>query len=169
MDDGDILRPRLPKPVPECSQESINGSPKDSTEDPNPNPNDFELIPDDVRNESPILTLSCAGSIDLDYVRSLPKSEKQRFCLSRRAEVPSHVAREKLQQFFGDFDEDSVVVLSMMAKCFVAKTIERARSRRIERSQTTSDPISASELLDVSFDASFDASFDRRSTRLGAI
>lgn len=126
MDDGDILRPRPPKVVE----------------------SDFELVstPGDPKL---VLNQSCAGCTDLSHVRSLPESEKRRFCLSRRAQLPSQVARDLLRSSFDDVNEDSVVVLSTMAKCFVVKTIQRVRAGQKARDLSTSNPITVSELRNL--------------------
>ena len=114
MDDGDILRPRAKVPEPEP---------------------DFELKSDE--HDEP----------NKDYwnvnLMSLSKSDTKRFWLSRRVTLPPHITRRKLEEFFDDVGEETVVVLSMMAKCFVAKIIERARSSCL-------GPIRASGILEAS-------------------
>lgn len=126
MDDGDILRPRPPKSSPKSS----------------PTPDVTDLIVSDVSDVS--VSDTSGATVDFNYVRSMSKPEKERFCLSRRAQVPASFAREKLAEFFDDFDDESVAVLLMMAKCFVAKTIERAKIKKTEEV-----PISVSELLEA--------------------
>lgn len=130
MDDGDILRTRdepIGNELGLTHQEAV-----------------FEVK---ETNESNVLLEHCAGTIDMEYVNSLPNSEKKRFYLSRRIAIPPHVARKKLEQFFDDFDEEAVMVLSAMAKCYVAQTVEGVRSRQMSKGNTTSNPISVSELL----------------------
>ena len=90
----------------------------------------------------------CAGRIDMKFVMNLPYSEKERFYLSRRIVIPQDVARKKLEQFFDHVDDEAVLVLSTMAKCYVAQTLEVVRSRQMSKGKTTSNPISVSELLD---------------------
>jgi len=94
---------------------------------------EFELKPDEPKKDY-------YRTIDL---MSLSKSDTKRFWLSRRVTLPSHITRRKLEEFFDDVEQETVVVLSMMAKCFVAKIIERARSSSCLGS------ISVSEILEA--------------------
>lgn len=132
MDDGDILRTR-DKPIG-------NGLRLTHKE-----------VAYEVKQGDQTFVEHCAGTIDMEYVNSLSNLEKKRFYLSRRIGIPPHVARKKLEQFFDDFDEEAVMVLSAMAKCYVAQTLEGVRSRQILKGKTTSNPISVSELLDSTF------------------
>lgn len=125
MDDGDILN-NIPRAqvVPEEAELHVISSPGD---------------PNLALNQS------CAGCIDFSHLRSLPESDKRRFCVWRRAEFPLRVARDLLRSSFDNVGEDVVVALSAMAKSFVVKTIERVRAGR-----ETSNPITVSELRDLS-------------------
>lgn len=124
MDDGDILRTR---------DEPIETHEK------------YEEVKETLDVEH------CAGTIDMGYVMNLPNSEKRRFYLSRRIGIPPHVAKKKLEQFFDDVDDEAAMVLSAMAKCYVAQTLEGVRSKQMSKGKTTSNPISVSELLDSTF------------------
>ena len=99
---------------------------------PEPEP-DFELKSDEP-NEDYQKTLE---------LMPLSKPDTKRFWLSRRVTLPSHITRRKLEEFFDDVEEETVVVLSIMAKSFVAKIIERARSSCL-------GPIPVSEMLEAS-------------------
>lgn len=129
MNDGDILQPRPAKNNEEVVE-------------------DVDLIRDDTDKDATLVG-SCLGAIDLKKLRFLSHSDKKRFYLSSRAQVPQEVTRGTLEKFFDDFDEDVVAVLSVMGKCFVARIIERTRIRQMKRSIPTSNGLLRSDLLDA--------------------
>lgn len=144
MDDGDILGLR-PKPVVHAKDhEDRDGEDRENedreNEDRNPNSKD---------PRSEFLVQHCSGAVDLNDVNSWSERNKHRYFLSTRTILP---LRKKLEEFIGDscnHDEasvdESLLVLSTLAKSFIAGKIERVR---IKDGMDFTSPISKNELLE---------------------
>lgn len=126
MDDGDILKPR--------TTHDVHG---DISNNDEPDPN---LKPD------PHLMENRGGDFE-----SLSDYDKHRFFLWSRTDVPSDVVRSKLSDvvdldLLGEgVEEECIQVLQVLAKGFIAETIEEIRTRDL----FSRDPIKPKELLEI--------------------
>lgn len=126
MDDGDILKP--------TTTHDVHG---DISNNDQPDPN---LKPD------PHLMENRAGDFE-----ALSDYNKHRFFLWSRTNVPSTVVRSMLSDVV-DLDllgkgveEECIQVLQVLAKAFIAETIEKIRTRDL----SSRDPIKPKELLEI--------------------
>ena len=141
MDDGDILglRPRVEED-PRVEDPHVEEDPRvedhadvqcENLEDP----------------RSEFLVQHCAGALNLNNMNSWSESNRHRYYLSTRTTIP---LRDKLEEFIGDSREhhkvdESLLVLSTLAKIFIAKMVERIRIKNV------SNPISKMDLLETNF------------------
>lgn len=141
MDDGDILGLR-PKPVVQDHDDEDHDVEDHDVEHPEVQCDN----PKDPRSE--FLVQHCAGALNLNDVNSWSERNKHRYFLSTRTMIP---LREKLEEFIGDKKpvDESLLVLSTLAKSFIAKNIERAR---IKNGMNFTSPISKNDLLERDFE-----------------
>lgn len=123
MDDGDILRS-----VPSSSSVKTDLS---------------SVVPVDPTSS----LVHQQWNFDLSYLNTLTPSEVKRFLLWRRTSFPKEVVRAKLAEYVSGFSENDVVVLSTMAKCYLAKTIESVREKQMEMGVEVNNAISVSDLF----------------------
>lgn len=86
----------------------------------------------DPRKE--FLVQHCGGELNLRDVKSWSESNKHRYYLSTRTVIP---LEKKLEEFIGDLQDhdtksvdESLLVLSTLAKIFIAEKIENVRRRK---------------------------------------
>lgn len=128
MDDGDILKPRTTNEVDEDVSKS-------DQPDPSVKPNH-------------LLIENRAGDFE-----SLSDYNKNRFSLWSRTNVPTDLVRSKLSDVV-DIDligekaeEECIQVLQVLAKNFIAETVEGIRTRNFP----SKDPIEPSEFIESRF------------------
>ena len=104
----------------------------------------------DPKNE--FLVQHCAGALNLGDVNFWSESNKHRYYLSTRTIIP---LTEKLEEFIGDLQEhdnvdESLLVLSTLAKIFVANKIEdirRSKGMDFSRAITKDDLLGSLEVM----------------------
>ena len=126
MDDGDIL--------------GLGSKPKEDASD----------VADLYRAEFSVsnsgLVQHCGGTLDLNLLGS--NYDKKRYFLATRTVVSDEVVREKIENATGyAATDDTVMILSILAKSFIANKIETVRKRQERQGSSSSSPISVSDLL----------------------